>query len=384
MNTSLNTIYPNSLKYLSRDFAMQVPMFNKCNLNCEFCFQNDHGKRTNDIDIDYIKQLPKIIMDLHRDIFKLRNLDTLNMTLYGGDPFADNLSDDIFKLYEEFYNEMCDRLYSEFPNSKIRILWLTNGVFTNYDRVNHILEYTGGDIYTSYDSLYRFKTETQRDMWYNTLLYYKDKIKRVTVSAIKDGLENMIAGNDRYFTKIPPYIVTDISYYLPVNNDFVKFCPSDDLIYRYIKWQIDNKLFNSELVANAIYTIQEPHRVEMYCHCYESTFNNRNPDGSVASVLTCHDTIDQIMNGNIQGFYKQEDEEKINDPKIIDKRFVTNDKRGCMYCEYDNHCQKMCYMLQNHINYKNDTGCPFKRIYKYLIKNSRIIKEFYDFKVKYK
>lgn len=364
-------------------YAMQVPMFNKCSLNCEFCFQNDHGKRASDIDIDYIKSLPKQIMDAHRELFKERKIDTLKMTVYGGDPFSDFLPDEMFDLYRWYYNDFKTRLYAEFPNMELKLIWLSNLVFTKRERVDQLLEDTNGNIYTSYDAVGRFNAEWQRKLWYETLMYYKDRLPRVTVTFIKDNIEKIISG-DEYFDKIPKHITIDVSYYLPVKDDYAKFCPSDDLVYRFLKWGLDQRRFNIEPVEQAIFSIIEPWNVQSYCQCYESTYNAKNPDGTIEPILTCHDTVAQALDYNVEGFYKEKDYEMILNPLIIDKRDISKELRGCNYCEYNDHCQKMCFMLQNHINYKTDKICPFLRIYQYIKQHPIIIEDYKIFKEKLK
>ena len=363
---------------MKSNYAMQIPLFNLCNLNCKFCYQNSYGKRTNAIDLSYLDGLPKKIIDCHRELFIKRKTTDLYSTIYGGEPFNDALPKDIFDKYKKFCDEFSNLLYKEF-NITNHYIWLTNGVTSRYKEIDDLLEYTKGNIYTSYDPCDRFSNEKQRETWYRTLIRYKDRMNMCTIVSTKANIDAIINEKDSTFLKIPSNIPMDISYYFPVSNEYKEFCPSDEELFSLYKYGLDKGIFNWLPISNLVRTIVDPDHVVRYCECLDTSFCFQNADKSITPLLTCYSTIEFAMNHNTDNYYKEEDYFKIKELPDEERRIIGAKRRGCLYCEFSNKCQKMCYMLVSHKDYKLSKECPFKRLYSYIEQNKDILDRYKDF-----
>ena len=363
---------------MSKVYAMQIPLFNLCNLNCKFCYQNSYGKRTNNIDLSYFNNLEEKIIDCHRDLFNKRGITDLYPTIYGGEPFNDALPESIFQLYKNFYDKFSYLLKKEF-NITTHFIWLTNGVVNRYNLIDDILEYTNGTISTSYDPCDRYSNEKQRENWWRTLDYYKDKMNMVTMVTTKSNIEAVLSGKDNFMLKIPSNIAIDISYYFPVADDYKEFCISDDDLYNLFIYGLENRIFNWVNIANLIKTFTDPEHVVRNCNCLDTTFCFQNKDNSITPLLTCYSTIDFAMNHNVTDYYKDEDYKSIVETEDEKRRIIGIKRRGCLYCEYSNKCQRMCYMLPSHKDYVQSSVCPFVKVYDYIKKHSYLIEDYKKF-----
>lgn len=359
------------------NYAMQIPLFNLCNLNCKFCYQNSYGKRSNTIDLSYLDKLPEKVIDCHRKLFNDRHITDLYPTIYGGEPFNDALPKDIFDRYKDFCDRFDKALKDEFGITT-HYIWLTNGVTSRYDEIDDLLEYTHGNIYTSYDPCDRFANDTQRQTWFRTLMRYKDRMNMVTIVTTKANINAIINEKDETFLKIPSNVPMDVSYYFPVADEYTEFCPSDDDLYNLYVYGLEKGLFNWLPISNLIRTFIDPEHVVPYCECLDTSFCFQNEDNSVTPLLTCYSTIDLCMHGNVTNYYKPEDYKLVQELPDEERRIIGARRRGCLYCVYKNRCQRMCYMLVSHKDYKLST-CPFERLYDYIDSHRYLIDRYNEF-----
>lgn len=352
-------------------FILQAPLFHRCNLNCAFCMERTENTRDTEVSYEYIKNLPQKLIDVNRDEIMKRNyLQVITVGVCGGEIFMDSLPDEIYIWYYYYFKVLDELLCDVFPHiEEVNWNWNTNLVFENRDRVDKFLSIVIGAINTSYDSVERFSTEEQKKIWYDNLMYYRDRIGSVTFVFTKQNVPTLM--KDPMIKAIPEEITLDASYYYPSNPDYPKRIPSDALLYEFLKWGVDTKLFNCSQIADCFNTFVQPDGVSLYCSCFEGNSWVDRDD----LQLNCFDQFAASK------YYKPEDYKKLIQMDRFDKKTnISDDVRGCFYCEYNGKCQKMCYMMVNSKLYKLDELCPFYRIYKYIELNDKLIDEYKDYK----
>ena len=131
-------------------YEIACSLFEACNLKCKFCFE---GHRNNKIDIEYIRQMPYNVMEaVRKDFKKYTNIKD------------DGLSDSIFDEYYNYVKNFQLLFREEFPNVKLKFSWLSNGVFSKWERVKKLLIDTNSTIGFSYDPSGRFSSDKQKEM----------------------------------------------------------------------------------------------------------------------------------------------------------------------------------------------------------------------------
>ena len=346
-------------------YEISCSLFSLCNLKCKFCFQ-DHTNRN--IDVDAIMKLPAFIVDIiKQDIVDYDINKKFYIRIYGGEPFTDILSDQTFQVYRDFCNDLRNKLNDNFPGRDIEIYWGSNGVFTFRKRVETLLRDTGSFIALSYDTADRFSDELQKDIWQSTLNYFYTKglVSSVSIMLIKPMLRRLFAG-DRYFNSIPKDISIDVNQYIS-NPGYEKYLMSDDEIFIFYKWCIDNLMFNVDPINNLItnYVSMEPQR---HCYCKCSNFFNVNE----YHTKNCVDKYSKLPSEDFYGEYSSEVTEE-NCTEV--KNCIGLQKRGCLLCENYSYCPTMCWSSIIFKDYKITT-CPYQRLYDHLKNNPKLIEYF--------
>lgn len=361
----------------NRDYNIECVLFDKCNMKCDFCLESCNGNRNNDINLQYIYDLPDALAPDFFDVFREKNIKKLNLSMYGGELFMDSLSDDFFDAYRHIplrFREILDM--NDFENISITTEWVTNGVFTKYDRVEQLMNDVDGMLTTSYDPVDRF-TDTTLKMWYDFFIHFKKYISMVTLTLTKGNILKLVNVGDKYFEEIlnTSHICTDISYYFPLNNRYEKFLPNDDEMYRFYKWALDNHYFSINIINNLVRTIDDPNNVLSYCQCDSGTTTFRSPDNTHINAANCFDVIAKMLKTeSLSDFYKKDLMQYI-DPKnnkIKDKQVIGEAVRGCLTCFYNDRCQKICYMIACHQAAKMEF-CPLEKAYHYIENNPSIV-----------
>lgn len=344
---------------IKNKFIIQTPLFHKCHINCGFCMERVGETRSNKIDYEYIKNLPNLSISLYKDWMNKVKPSDVYIEICGGEIFMVGIPDKVYELYDYYIDETTRLLKENFKFIKnIFIEWDTSLIYINTNKLNYFIEKYGGSINTSYDSKDRFTSESMRNLWFSLVNKYKSHIGNIEFVFCKDGIEAMM--KDSFIPKLKDFKL-NTSWYLPVNADFSKRIPNDDILYRFLKWGIDNRYFNITQIRECVKTIIEPDSVVNYCDCFESDINDP------VIELNCFKAViddDFFRDKNIT---KMSLEEKFN---------YTNSLRGCLYCEYNGKCQKMCAAMISSKYYTLNEECPFKSIYKYIESNKYIIKDF--------
>lgn len=368
-------------------YNIECIMFDLCNMKCKFCFESENGNRTNDIDFDYIRNLPKVLIDEHLSVLEEKGVTDINLSAYGGELFLDGFPDELFDLYQNLVEEFKRLLKEKYSRPcNVTSTWLTNGIFTKYERVEKFLNAVGGELCTSYDLVDRFETEKQREIWHDFFVYFKSRIKSVTLTLTKGNIKALCSGADEYFWEITkcPEICIDISYYFPLNNNYVKFMPNDNEVYNFYEWAIKNRLFTCNVIDSLMATVVNPENVNRYCHCLNGVSAFRAPDNSTIFANGCFEVVEKMLTTEtLDEFYDENiDLIKLSNGNVVDKRVIGAAKRGCFMCDYFNRCQRACYMILLHREYQL-IACPLKRAYKFIETHPDIIKDYKEWRSKY-
>ena len=360
-------------------YNIECTLFDLCNLHCTFCYESVCGKRINDFSRYYIKKFPEIFKQQHLPNIKNTNKKEILIAVCGGELFLDSFSDAIFEDYAKFVTKINTYLKNEIPDAKLNISWLSNYTFTKWDRVEQLLDYTNTNIATSYDAVGRFHTNELLGKWIMTFNHFKDRTLMTTVTLHKDNIEAIIDG-DRGFEMLMdnPQIWTDISYYVPINNIFEKFIPSDFEVFDFYKFALDNRYFSINEISNFMKTVLDIASVESYCHCDSAVLTDRSPDDTEILSGGCVDIIENLMQDKNEKktFYGDNyDIMKDDDNKHIAGRI----RRGCMNCEWYQNCAKMCFASIMYKNFK-PRFCPIEKAYKYIQNSPEIIEDFLKIK----
>lgn len=347
-------------------FEIAVPLFERCNLHCSFCFEAHEDNR---IDYEKILAMPKKIIEQTKKQILACGTNQILLRLWGGELFFDALPDDIFGLYRDFLRLFEMEVERELPGKKIDVTYLSNGVFTKYGRVDRLLDDTNGRIAFSYDPEGRFNTVEQKTTWLKTLRHFKDRTRYISITLTKQSIDAYLAG-DEFFDQIPDDISIDINYYT-ANPNWKKHMPTDDDIFRFYKWCVDHKRYNVRVMDNIFrYLIPgERDYVERYCDCKQAV---QFQDGQ--AIRDCARRASTLSHNLFYGgFEKDVTEDNVTEVKNV----LGLQKRGCLTCEHYEHCTMPCWVAIMFQGYKT-VNCPLKRIYTYI--KPEDIKEFAKWK----
>ena len=359
--------------YLDPDsYEISCALFEACNLKCKFCFE---GHRNNRIDYDYIRAIPDNVMKAVRSDFqKYKNIKDVNVRLWGGELFFDALPDSLFDLYKELVDKFNKTFKEEFPNVELKFSWLTNGVFTKWERVKDILDYSHGTIGFSYDPSGRFSTERQKQLMIENVQRFHELkcFNCLSITLTKQTIQEYISGKSDLLDKLNLGERYDINFYT-ANPNWETLLPDDEDLFQFFKWGLDNNLWYINVISGLVDTklYDGINKVQHYCDCKTCVqYSNGSP------------TVDCVKRASIlprEMFYgKYTDcitEENVSDIKLS----MGMMKRGCLECEFYDRCQMPCWVSVIFEGFK-PTYCPYKKAYEYLDEHPEIIERYKQWK----
>lgn len=345
-------------------FGFDCLLFESCNLNCKFCLE---AHQNNKIDIQWIRSLPQRLIDRFVKEFDTHK-DTRKVTfrIWGGELFYDSMPDSMFDEYRKLVDSIRGKFIDKFPYMSFDFAFVSNGVFTNRDRVRQLLLDTCSGINLSYDAVDRFSTNAQESCMIETAEYFHscNLLNEISITLTRPCINAYINNQSRLldlrFTK-----KIDINYYIP-NKHWEELLPTDDDLFNFFKWAIDNKLYSVIDLNNLLRCMAGyDNKCIKGCNCH-------NHISACKDCLTynCVKSSTVLPDSDFYG-----DSEVTEDNVSNLKRFKGMDKRGCFMCEYNDKCPGCCWTSIIYKNYHTD-NCPFKRIIKYLKDNKTIIEDF--------
>ena len=349
-------------------YEIACSLFEACNLKCKFCFE---GHRNNNIDIQYIRNIPNNVMiAVRKDLQLYPNIKDINIRLWGGELFFDGLSDDIFNEYKKLVDSFNVLLKHEFPNICIKYSWLTNGVFTKWERVKDILDYSHGTIGFSYDPSGRFATEKQKQLMIENVKRFHDLgcFNCLSITLTKQTIQEYVNGKSELLTDLNLGERYDINFYT-ANPNWQTLLPNDDDLFKFFKWGLDNDLFYINVINNLVKTcINEGiYIAQHYCDC-KTCVQYSNGEATVNCVKRASILPPEMFYGKYADIIT---EENVSDIKLS----MGMIKRGCLNCEYYKTCQMPCWVSVIFEGFK-PTNCAYKQAYEYIKNNPEIIERF--------
>lgn len=313
-------------------------LFTKCNLNCPFCFQD----RSN-IDVDYIKSIPQ---NLDISYFKLsRRYSKVVYRIWGGELFADSIDDSMFQLYRWLVQQL--ELIGEKHSIQTQICFSSNLVFNKIERVKNLISATNAIVATSYDPKYRFHNDEQIQTWENNAMIFKPCAVSITLT--KQNIHAFIE-EPIHFNRLARYPV-NIEYYI-FNKLYTAFKPSEDDLFRFFKYCIDNSITNIAEVEAVKYSIDNP--IGRYCNCNNSCLYL---DGSLTfNCLKRSSNLPQEEFFDVVPIEDEYTETQLKEALI---------RKKCFTCKNFSFCRMYCMASVLHKSVDN-SSCGMYKVYEYI------------------
>ena len=350
-----------------------IYLFTKCNLNCEFCFQ-EHSA---DLDMDYIKSIPDTAIELlSKDIKDEPTIKQIDVRLLGGELFSDNIPDSYFDIYAALVKEIRDRLNLLYPDIQLDFIVTTNGVYKKVDRLVKFLEDNDFKklISISIDFIGRYPNDKVKLRAYNTIKELAEHgfTVRAGIVMTKRNIEYILRHQDEFKGLVEQYKADQIvfNFYIP-NDNWEEDLPSDNDMWKLFKFCITNKLFYVSIV---FYLFESYLRQEFFTKTCECKYIPTIMDGCVTK--DCTQTASALDRHLFYGdFVDEVTEENVSDVKA--SLGVT--KRGCLSCEHYEYCPQLCWSLTTFKHFEADL-CPLWCGYALVRDNKELIEEYKKWK----
>ena len=313
-------------------------LFTKCNLNCPFCFQNRSS-----IDAQYIKEIPQNLDIAYSKLSKKYN--KILYRIWGGELFADNIDDSIFILYKQLVDKLNE--IGKKHGFETQVCFSTNLVFNNVNRVKELIKTTNAIVATSYDPKYRFHNDEQIAIWQKNAEIFKPCAVSITLT--KQNINAFIEESE-HFERISKYPV-NIEYYI-FNKLHEKFKPSEDDLFKFFKYCIDNNIHCIAEVEAVKSSLDNP--IGRYCNCNNSCLYL---NGSL--TFNCLKRSSNLSQLEFFDVIPAED-----DYTEIQLREALN-RKNCMLCKNFSFCRMYCMASVLHKSVDN-SQCGMFKVYEYL------------------
>lgn len=314
-----------------------VNLFEWCNLNCEFCWQ-DHNDWTG---IELIKERAF-------DILKASEQESdshIIINLMGGELFTDKIPDEIF----EDYFQMVKIIKEKFPENKsFTINWVTNLVYHNTDRVIQLLNRLEGiqvfsKLTTSFDFHGRFKPTTAK-LFRKNILALKDYVGTVSVVLTAPNINELLKNNNELFEELYQNdFQFYFDYYSPETNH-ERMLPTELELQKAFSFLIDH--YPNVSPVNAWIK------------------NEKNSMTCQSSAIVGHQGIRgkcrSLVDDQVFSKLKSEDGKESN--LGMEERFVS--KYNCIQCEYYQRCGLGCFLQHDFQGFEALPECLYKDLYR--------------------
>lgn len=321
-----------------------VTLFNRCNLNCPFCYLNGLEDRKNEYKINY-----DVLLDKVKKQIEIYPYDYLELKLLGGELFSDDVPNEIFNQYYDFIKNVYD--YAKKFNKKVCIYFTSNLVHENYQRVSLLLdkidELVGSKVKlcSSFDFFNRFHTNKNFELFKKNIEYYSNRIVKINVLLDKNVYDMFI---------------NKINY----NTDMVEYF---NYLYKNFSLFLGNIVpINSVALNNEEKAEIYKYFVDNYPNIYpiNKLFFNDNE----IQHMHCDPNLNEIQyNGDIKlscffnNYYHKKVDVSRNE---LEMRAIV--KRGCLKCEHYKMCIMPCLYGTYLSDIPKDEICYLKQTIEYI------------------
>lgn len=311
-------------------------------MTCNFCWQ-DHESRTG---VDTVREkIPVLLEMLSKDPGNSVTLNIMGGEIFSDIVFDDKLANDYFALITEARN------FCENSEKELNIIWVTNLVFKNTEKVIAFLHRCEAAEFnftmcTSYDSAGRFNINNYLT-WRNNLELFKPWVKTISVLLTKPNM-SAIAKGDKKFQQLYNegwYIYFD--YYMP-DSGWDKVGPTDKDLLKFFYFLIEN------------YPKVHPLNEWITSHVNPLSCRSSKLLLQDGTVCMCGNLVDQqVIQWYDSTIHK-------NSNKDVEHTFV--ESMECVTCEYFDRCQLGCF-LQHDFSLRRDLSeCVFKLTFDKIVK----------------
>lgn len=336
-------------------YELAVPLIETCNMACEFCFENQGLKKKSPGDPEKIRSLAPRIVAFMKEKYKEHPYKQIDLKLWGGEVFYDALPDEFFSAYKDFVAVLKRELHVPFT-----IVYLSNGMFTKYERVLDVLEETDGYLSISYDPVGRYFNEGQKRLFCKTLDWFraKGRAESISITLSKPTIEAYIKG-DPVYEALPLDMVHIVNFYIP-NREWARYVPGCNEYYAFYRWAIDNRRFNIDVINKMMLHMipEQRDKVHRMCNCKEAAQWCGNL-GRCSS--NCID--DRVLDIDCKKYFYGDAYDEVTEENHFEVRSsMTRLKNGCVYCAHFSTCPMMCPASSLFTEY-DASFCPMKKIY---------------------
>ena len=322
---------------ITESAEIEIHFFEYCNLACAFCGQDHDSKVGMDLVLNKVDPVIEFIRESEMTSF------IINMM--GGELFNDLVPDTLFTDYVEFARRV--DVAAKASGKQCTFNWVTNLVFTKYQRVIELLATLSvygisSNISTSYDFAGRPLNQARKGLFHQNLERFGNKIYTIGFVLTKQAIKRIINDRDEEFeylyTKYPLYF----DYYVPERLS-QHMIPSD-----------------REHLDAFLYLAEHYPKVAPVCDWLEHRFNK----------MTCYslNKLTLLPSGReVKCRYLNYDQSDFNTP--IDYKSNANiiqshlDKYGCLSCEHFNRCSFRCFVQADWTNRERMEECLYKEFF---------------------
>lgn len=339
-------------------------LFTKCNLRCEFCFQ-DHNVK-NYIDEEYFNTLADRAFHLMEDEMKAHpTIKSFDIRMLGGEIFSDDIPDSVLERYGVIVTDIRNKMSKNYPDVNVDFIVTTNGVFKKRDRIiNFLNKYSFKKIISvSIDFVGRYPTDEVKQTAYDTMKYLADNgfFARAGVVLTKRNI-NYIMNHKKEFQELVTKYGADqiiFNYYSP-NEQWELDLPSDEDLWNIYKFCFEERIYQASTCFYLLEAYKQQQFFTKTCEC--KFIPTIAPKMLCNSTKDCVQTTSPMMRERFYGKYTSEiTEENVSDVKAS----LGIVKRGCLGCEHYEYCPQPCWCMIIFDGYKV-TNCPMKQSFKYI------------------
>ena len=347
MNHNLSQMVLRNKRDKQQEYTLHL--FEKCNLSCNFCWQ-DH---TAYVGIDTVRQKTSILCEM---LDEDPNSDFV-INIMGGEIFSDDVFSD--KLWGDYF-ALCWHTHQHVQTlgKKIAFNFVSNLVTNKVEEVLSLLEALRKEgltatLTTSYDAKGRFN-KIQFEKFKENIEKFRSEITCISMLLTKPVIKQLIEGKDDYFKYLYDqgfYIYFD--YYSP-SDDHLTMGPSDKDLLKAFYFLVDN--------YPNVHPIKEwiTHDTN-YMSCRSSKLIN--PDGT---KCMCGNLL--VKNKSVVTFFKSKIQKANNDD--IEDAFLN--RWDCLSCEYFNRCTLGCFVQHDFMKRGQLEECPFKLTFDKITKGKEV------------
>lgn len=313
-----------------KKLAYDIILFERCNLKCEHCFEQNHCAPYG---LEKLKMIPQDVYQSFVKEFEARGkqLDQLTISFCGGELFIDGDLEKRIPVYTKLIDDLKSVIRKAGYAGPILFEMISNAVHTKKDLVEQFLRSTNSNISISYDPVHRYRSAKQKQLALDNIIFYdkKDLLDEISITLTKQSIHHYIKHDD--MKMFSDYSV-GINYYINSNPNYVHLIPSDDDYWQFWKYCLDNGYTNVKALDQFINNIKHETK-NTFCICDDRLV--------VRNGQITYNCVKYSSMYNDCDFYGKSEVSE-NSVRLI-KRSLGEQKRGCVVCKYYNICPGMCW-----------------------------------------